>query len=126
MKKLLGIIVLGLLLSGNAYALIVSCKSYYKDEIVLNDTFDLTKGSDWDPEYTDTNIYWREFKMTSGKGSSSKAIVVYHQLDRYSGDLKQRISYDDYLKNHFKKNRRNTSIDYVLNGSCTKGKKKKF
>jgi pantothenate kinase-related protein Tda10 len=64
--------------------------------------------------------------MTSGKGSSSKAIVVYHQLDRYSGDLTQRISYDDYLKTHFKKNRRNVSIDYVLNGSCTKGKKKKF
>ena len=126
MKKLLGIMVLGFLLSGNAYALIVSCKSYYKGEIVLNDTFDLTKGSDLDPEYTDTNIYWREFEMTSGKGSSSKAIVVYHQLDRYSGDLKQRISYDDYLKTHFKKNRRNTSIDYVLNGKCTKGKKKKF
>ena len=126
MKKLLGIVVLGLLLSSNANALVVSCKSYYKGEIVLSNAYDLKKGGSWDPEYTDTYIFWREFRMTSGEGSSSKAIVVYHQLDRYSGDLKQRISYDDYVKTHLKKNRRNTSIDYVLNGSCTKGVKKKF
>ena len=31
-----------------------------------------------------------------------------------------------FLKTHLKKNRRNTSIDYVLNGSCKKGVKKKF
>ena len=126
MKKLLGIVVLGLLLSGNANALVVSCKSYYKGEIMLSDAYDLKKGGRWDPEYTDTYIFWKEFRITSGEGSSSKAIVIYHQLDRYSGDLNQRISYDDYLKNHIKKNRRNATIDYVLNGSCTKGTKKKF
>ena len=32
MKKLLGILVLGLLLSGSANALIVSCKSYLNNE----------------------------------------------------------------------------------------------
>ena len=99
--------VLSLLLSSKANALVVSCKSYYKGEIVLNDAYDLKKGGRWEPEYTDTYIFWREFKITSGEGSSSKAIVVYHQLDRYSGDLKQRISYDDYLKNHFKKTTNN-------------------
>ena len=118
--------VLGLLLSGNANALIVSCKSYYNGEIALNETYDLTKGGQWDPEYTDTNIYWSEYKITRDEGSSSKAIKVYHRLDRYSGDLTQKISYDDHLKSHLKKNRKNASIDYVLNGSCTKGKKKKF
>ena len=41
MKKLLGIIVPGLLLSGNANALIVSCKSYLNGEIILNDAYDL-------------------------------------------------------------------------------------
>jgi hypothetical protein len=126
MKKLLGIVVLGLLLSGNANALIDSCKSYLNGEIILNDAYDLEEGSSWDPEYSDTYIFWSVFKMTSGEGTSSKAIVVYNKLNRYSGDLVQRISYDDYVKTHLKKNRRNASIDYVLNGSCTKGKKKKF
>ena len=126
MKKLLGIVVLGLLLSSNANALVVSCKSYLNGEIILNDAYDLEEGSSWDPEYSDTYIFWSVFKMTSGEGTSSKAIVVYNKLNRYSGDLVQRISYDDYVKTHLKKNRRNASIDYVLNGSCTKGKKKKF
>ena len=118
--------VLGFLLSGNANALIVSCKSYLNGEIILNDAYDLEEGSSWDPEYSDTYIFWSVFKMTSGEGTSSKAIVVYNKLNRYSGDLVQRISYDDYVKTHLKKNRRNASVDYVLNGSCTKGKKKKF
>ena len=126
MKKLLGIVVLGLLLSGNAYALTVSCKTYYKDQLVFNDVFDLTKGSSWEPEYTDSYIFWSVYKVTSGKGSSTKAITVYNKLNRYSGDLTSRISYEDLLKSHLLRDRKNASIDYVLSGSCTKGNKKKF
>ena len=51
MKKLLGIVVLGLLLSGNASALMVSCKNYYNGEMVTNVTYDLKNGSKWKPEY---------------------------------------------------------------------------
>jgi len=126
MKKLLGIVVLGLLLSGNALAITVNCKSYHNGKIVLEDTFDLTKGSRWEPEYTDTYIFWSVFKITSGEGAKSKAIVVYNRLDRYNGDLLQRISYDDYLATHLTIDKMDASIDYTLRGSCTKHKKKKF
>ena len=64
--------------------------------------------------------------MTSGKGSSSKAIVVYHQLDRYSGDLKQRISYDDYLKTHFKKIEEIRLLITCLMENVLKVKKRNF
>ena len=124
MKKLLAIIVLGLLWSGNAYALNVSCKLNHKGEKVLASGFDLSKGSEWNPEYTNNYIFWRVFKVT--KESEAKAKILYYRLDRYSGDLLLRVSYEENIKKLLGQNRKNTSIDFALNGDCKKGGKKKF
>ena len=122
MKKLLAIIVLGLIWSGNVLALNVSCKLYHDGKVVLADGFDISKKSKWKPEYTDSYIFWRVFKFTN----EPMAKVLYYRLDRYSGDLLLRISYEENVKNLYPKNRKNTSIDFTLNGNCKKGGKKKF
>ena len=126
MKKLLGIVVLGLLLSGNASALMVSCKNFYNGEMITNETFDLNDGSKWKPEYTDTHIYWRQFKITND--SEKRGIVFYNELDRYSGFLRTRVTKENSLKVLLKGNRlnRGASIDFVIDGECKKKKKKKF
>ncbi len=126
MKKLLGIVVLGLLWCGSASALMVSCKNYYNGEMVTNDTYDLKNGSKWKPEYTDTHIYWRQFKITND--AEKKGRVLYNELDRYSGFLRTRVTEEYYLTVLLKGNRfnRGAPVDFVMDGECSQKKKKKF
>ena len=120
MIKNLTILLLIFLYNVNANALTVKCKSMFRTEIIHYNIYDLTIGGKWSPEYTKTYIYWTEIKKISGEGSLTKAIAVYHQLDRNSGHLQQGFSFENYLEHHLKKNRTNASIDYYLDGNCEK------
>ena len=82
MKKLLGIVVLSLLLSSNAYALSLSCKSEHNGETITDTTYDLSEGSEHRPEYTKTHIYWRTWRFNH---DSTLAMAIYNSVDRYSG-----------------------------------------
>tara|TARA_R110002153_G_scaffold167173_2_gene319833 strand:- start:93 stop:476 length:384 start_codon:yes stop_codon:yes gene_type:complete len=127
MKKIFStILVICLLLSGSASALMVSCKNFYNGEMITNETFDLSQGSKWKPEYTDTHIYWRQFKITND--SEKKGVVFYNELDRYSTFLRTRVTKENYLRVLLKGNRlnRGTSIDLVMSGACKEKKKKQF
>ena len=64
-QKLLAFLILSFLLSKNVFALTVSCKNFYKGEVITNETFDLSTGSKWKAKFTDTHIYWRQFKITN-------------------------------------------------------------
>ena len=122
MKKLLVILFLCLSMTENADALIFSCKSIYRAEVVHHNIYDLTEGGRWNPEYTDKYIFWTELKITKGSGDTARAIAVYNELDRFTGNLKQGFSFNDYVKSHMKKNRINAVIDYYLDGNCKKKK----
>ena len=71
MKKLLGILVLGLLWCNTSFAISASCKAYLNNTLVSSGTYDLSEGSKWEPEITGDYIYWTVVKMTG-----SEAIVI--------------------------------------------------
>ena len=122
MKKLLGILVLDMLLSSNANALVLSCKSKHNGEIITDHTYDLSRGSKWEPKYTDTHIYWRVWK--SNPDDVTLAMAVYNSVDRYSGAFLQRVTADAPISEHAVKNRNTAKIEATFNGTCTKYKKK--
>ena len=125
-KKLLAFLILSFLLSKNVFALTVSCKNFYKGEVITNETFDLSTGSKWKAKFTDTHIYWRQFKITND--SEKKGVVFYNELDRYNGFLRTRVTEEYYLTVLLKGNRSNKGapVDFVLDGECKKVTKKKF
>tara|TARA_E500000178_G_scaffold279426_1_gene279211 strand:+ start:465 stop:845 length:381 start_codon:yes stop_codon:yes gene_type:complete len=126
MKKILMILVLSLLLNGNASALMVACKNFYEGNLITNETFDLSNGSKWKPEYTSTHIYWRQFKITNN--AEKKGTVFYFELDRYSGFLRTRVTEENFLRVLLKGNRVNMGAptEFILDGECNRKKKKKF
>ena len=121
MKKLLAIVVLGLLWCNAAYAITASCKVYEGSTLVSSGVYDLSKGSEWEPEITSDYIFW-----TVVKPDMPEAYFLYHRLDRYTGSVLVRVSYKvDFLKG-MKKNRQNAAIDFTMDGTCKNVKKKKF
>ena len=121
MKKIWGILIVDLLWCNTSFAISASCKAYYNNTLVSSGTYDLSEGSKWEPEITGDYIYWTVVRMTG-----SEAYFLYHELDRYSGTVIVRVSHKiDFMKG-FQKTRRNASIDYTMDGTCTKAKKKKF
>ena len=84
MKKLLGILVLGLLLSSNAYAdiLKIDCTVKFNNEQVITNYFELN---------SETDIYYNEFKgdqvfwTSVTEMSKKKWMPIYHHVNRRSG-----------------------------------------
>ena len=122
MKKLLGIVVLGLLLSSNAFALTLHCKAESDGQIITDHTFNLSRDSKWTPEYTETHIFWRTWRINPE--DPTLAMVSYNSVDRFSGTFKQRVSADGLYSELVKKNRDNTKIGATFIGTCKKTKKK--
>ena len=125
MKKLLGILVLGLLVCNGANsATIANCKTYHEGELAFSDSFDISPDSEWNPEYTDEYIYWVSIRPKDS--TSNTGAGFYYRLSRYDGALTLRVSHKSTLKDLVKRTRHNANIDFVLYGNCSKGGKKKF
>ena len=121
MKKILGIVVLGLLWCNIANAVTASCKVYHSNTLVSSGVYDLTKGSESKPEITNDYIYWTVVKM-----DNQDAYFLYHRLDRYTGSVFVRVSHKINFLEGRKKNRKNANIDFTMDGTCESVKKKKF
>ena len=104
MKKLLGIVVLGLLLSGNANAekIILSCKgeflgTKYDDHYIIDTekkTLRISNGEDVKVEISDSEILMTNLKT---KKSSNGYNIRLMRFDRYSGHL---VSFNVYLNDN--------------------------
>jgi hypothetical protein len=121
MKKLITISIFFLLWANVAKATTASCKVYYENTLVSSGVYDLSKGSNWEPEITNEYIYWTVIKM-----DGADAYFLYHRLDRYTGSVFVQVSHKINFLEGMKKNRKNANIDFSMNGVCESVKKKKF
>ena len=100
MKKLLGILVLGLLLSGNAYAevLVLSCKYYDSPNEAREWIFDLKKKTFATAYGTEIDIASTEEGIFFHKLTPTREIAMFH-VSRLTGKATiRRLIYDDEFK----------------------------
>jgi hypothetical protein len=84
MKKLLGIVVLGLLLSGSANAEIIkiNCTVKFEDGQVISNYFELNSETDvYYNEFSGDQIFWTSVTETS----NNQWMPIYHHTNRRSG-----------------------------------------
>ena len=124
MKRFLWILVMLLICNGANSATIANCKTYHKGELAFSDSFDISPGSTWNPEYTEEYIYWTSIREK--EKDSNVGAAFYYRLNRYDGSLQLRVTHNSTLKDLIKRTRHNANIDLVLSGNCSKGGKKKF
>ena len=130
MKKLLGIVVLGLLLSGNVFAVsftlpVLDCK--WEDQEQTIDLKQINKGKDGSVKKTSTHYNFEFIGKKDNGNDTFDEKRISGKINRSTGDLTIKFSKEwDYFfdSGNVSKEERFSENEFILNGKCEKSKSK--